>query len=261
MFKHHNDSIRNITDKLEKDPAVQALLIGGSIAHGFQKASSDVDIMIIVSNDEYANRLESGQIHYYETESCTYDGGYIDGKYLTVDFMEKVAIKGSEPARFAYEGVTIAFSRIDGLASIIDRITRYPADKKTDNIVKFYSQFEAWHWYSHEAIKHGNTYLLQHSITQFILFGGRLILAEAEVLYPYHKWFLEVLERVIDKPDLIMDNINALLNTPTEENIKQFHTSIKSFRDWGIDPHSWPNQFMKDSELNWMDGIIPVADI
>ncbi|MEX1030669.1 MAG: nucleotidyltransferase domain-containing protein [Paenibacillaceae bacterium] len=206
MDQHHQDAIRNITVKLEKDPDILALLIGGSIAHGFQKENSDVDIMMIVSNDYYAKRSEEGRITYYETESCTYEGGYVDGKYVTVDYMEQVARKGSEPARFAFEGTTIAFSTIDGLAQIIERIVRYPIEKQAENIVRFYSQFEAWHWYAQEAIKQKNTYLLQHSVTQFILFGGRLILAEAEVLYPYHKWFLKVLERLEDKPDSIMDN-------------------------------------------------------
>ncbi|MEX1030668.1 MAG: hypothetical protein WDZ91_11585 [Paenibacillaceae bacterium] len=52
-----------------------------------------------------------------------------------------------------------------------------------------------------------------------------------------------------------------MLNEPTEEHLELFYSMIKGFRDWGVIPHSWPNQFMRDSELNWQDGFTPVADI
>jgi hypothetical protein len=35
--QHHQDTIRNVTAKLEKDPEILALMTSGSIAHGFQK--------------------------------------------------------------------------------------------------------------------------------------------------------------------------------------------------------------------------------
>jgi predicted nucleotidyltransferase len=259
--QHHQDTIRNITAKLEKDPEILALMTSGSIAHGFQKPSSDVDIMMVISNEHFAKRYEEGKLTFFDTDSCTYEGGYVDGKYVTIDHMEIVADKGSEAARYAFEGATIIFSKVDGLDRIMERIVKYPIEKKASNIYRFFAQFEAYHWYTTEAIKHNNTYLLQHAITKYILFAGRLILAEAEVLYPYHKWFLKVLEKVESKPDRMMEHIELLLNEPTRENIELFYNMILAFKDWGIAPQTWPTQFMKDSELNWMDGFTPIADL
>jgi predicted nucleotidyltransferase len=49
MYPHHSQTIQNVTAYFQRDPEVQALLLSGSIAHGFQSPTSDVDIMIFVS--------------------------------------------------------------------------------------------------------------------------------------------------------------------------------------------------------------------
>ena len=49
MQPHHSKTIQNVKEYFERDPEVQALLLSGSIAHGFESSASDVDIMIFVS--------------------------------------------------------------------------------------------------------------------------------------------------------------------------------------------------------------------
>ncbi len=46
----------------------------------------------------------------------------MDGKYLSLDFVKQVLEKGSEPARFAFEGSQVLFSRIEGFEEYICRI-------------------------------------------------------------------------------------------------------------------------------------------
>jgi predicted nucleotidyltransferase len=58
MRPHHNQSIQNIREYFERDPEVLALLLSGSIAHGFQSATSDVDIMIFVAEEDYQKRFQ-----------------------------------------------------------------------------------------------------------------------------------------------------------------------------------------------------------
>jgi hypothetical protein len=94
-----------------------------------------------------------------------------------------------------------------------------------------------------------------------ILFGGRLILAHNEMLYPYHKWFLKVLEKAKEKPLDLMSCIQTLTESPTTENIEAFYEKIKTFQSWSSNPYGWGAQFMLDSELNWLDGRTPVDDL
>jgi predicted nucleotidyltransferase len=261
MHSHHTQTIQNVKEYFERDPEVLALLLSGSIAHGFQSLTSDVDIMIFVSEADYQKRFQTGQLHFFNRDLCTYEGGYVDGKYLSLNFVKQVLEKGSEPARFAFEGSQVLFSRVEGFAEGVCRIAEYPASEKANCIKRFYAQFEAWHWYCGEALGRGNRYLLGTAVSKLILFGGRLILTHNEMLYPYHKWFLKVLEGAKDKPADLIDCIQALTESPTAENIKTFYEKVKTFQPWSDNPYGWPVQFLLDSELNWMDGKTPVDDL
>jgi len=261
MYPHHSQTIQNIKEYFQRDPEVLALLLSGSIAHGFETPTSDVDIMIFVSEENYRQRFQNGQIHFFNKDLCTYESGYVDGKYLGVNFVKKVLVKGSEPARFAFEGSEVLFSNVDGFAADVYRIAQYPVWEKAERIKRFYAQFEAWHWYCTEALKQKNQYLLGTSVSKLVLFGGRLILAHNEMLYPYHKWFLKVLEKAKDKPSDLTASIQALTASPTAENIEVFYEKVKIFQPWSDNPYGWPAQFMLDSELNWLDGRTPVDDL
>ena len=171
MYPHHTQSIQNVTEYFQRDPEVVALLLAGSIAHGFETPTSDVDILIVVSDEDHERRVACNQVHFFNMDLCTYEGGYVDGKYLSLNFIEQVKQKGSEPARFAFDGSQVLFSRVDGLAEAIRQVAQYPSAEKTERIKRFYAQFEAWHWYSQESLRLQNLYLLGTSVSKFILFS------------------------------------------------------------------------------------------
>lgn len=261
MQPHHAQSIQNVIEYFQRDTEVLALLLGGSIAHGFETPGSDIDILILVSDEDHKKRIAENRVHFFNMDLCTYEGGYVDGKYLSLGFLEQVRQKGSEPARFAFAGSRVLFSRIDGLAEEICRIAEYPESEKGERIKKFYAQFEAWHWYCQESLRLNNRYLLGTSVSKFILFGGRLILAHNQLLYPYHKWFLRVLEGAMEKPDGLLDCIHQLNATPTAEHVEALYQKVKNFQPWSEGGVNWPTQFMFDSELNWLDGKTPIDDL
>ena len=261
MHSHHIHSIENVTAYFQRDPEVLALLLGGSIAHGFETEASDIDLMIFVSDADHATRFAENRIHFFNTELTTYPGGYVDGKYSTHRFVQEVAERGSEPARFAFAGSQILFNKMDGFSEDVRKAAEYPQPGKAERIQRFYAQFEAWHWYCGEALRLNNPYLLGTSISKFILFSGRLILAHNELLYPYHKWFLKVLEQAKDKPADLLESIHALNDKPNAENIESLYEKVKSFQPWIEGDFSWPTQFMLDSELNWRDSTTPVDDL
>jgi hypothetical protein len=261
MHPHHIQSIQNVTEYFQRDPEVLALLLGGSVAHGFETESSDVDIMIFVSEEDYKKRLAENRVHFFSRDLVTYPGGYADGKYFGRNFVRQVIENGSEPARFAFAGSRILFSIMDGFESEVRKAAQYPVTDKAERIRRFYAQFEAWHWYCQESLRLQNTYLLGTSVSKFILFSGRLILAQNELLYPYHKWFLRVLEGANKKPDGLLESIHQLNAAPTADNIESHYEMVKTIQPWIDGEFNWTTQFMFDSELNWMDGKTPVDDL
>lgn len=261
MYNHHKLAIESITNKLKLKNEVLGVIIGGSVAHGFANEKSDIDLMIVLSDEDYKKALGSSNIGYSETESTPYEGGYVDGKYTSIEYIKKVAEFGSEPAKFAFKDAFVSYSKIYDLQQFVNAASRYPLERKNENIEKFYAQFEAWRWYYYEGLKRNNTYLIDLSVSNFVLFAGRLILAYNETLYPYHKWFLKVLESVKNKPDDLLIYINTVLENKTQESVEALYNSIINFNKWSSSEKHWSIKFMLDSELNWMDGYVPVADL
>jgi predicted nucleotidyltransferase len=248
------------TEKLKVQDNVLGVILAGSVAHGYAIENSDVDIMIVYSDEEYEERIKSGEIAYFETDSTHYDGGYIDGKATSVGFIKKVAEYGSEPARFAYKDAIVKFDRNGGLEELVRAASRYPVERKKENIEKFYAQFQTWRWYYYEALNRGNRYLIDVSAVNYVLFAGRLILAYNETLYPFHKWFLRVLEGVKNKPDGLLPCINATIDQKKAEQVEKLYNIISEFAEWPKDKF-WSVRFMLDCELGWLDGSVSVSDI
>ncbi len=196
VFEHHRATIERAVARLRARDDVLAVLVGGSIAHGFATATSDVDLLIVVSDDEWDRRLAAGDTTLLDQESATYEGGYVDCKYTSVGFMREVAARGTEQARFAFDGVDIAWSRIDGLDDALRAAARYPIEGRDDRIRAFHAQLEYWQWLFREGDRSGNAYVRAVAAPNVVLFAGRLILAHNAVLYPGYKWLLRVLRDV-----------------------------------------------------------------
>lgn len=262
MEKHHADTIRNLINALEPDETVRALLLGGSIAHGFARPDSDVDVSIVVGATDYEARRHEHRLHYFNREPCTYDS-YVDGKYVDLDFLRQVAARGSDPARFAYEGAQILFSREPELPEILAAIVRYPVEKKLERVERFAAQLLAWRWYFGEGAAKENRYLQTLAVQKCVLFGSRVVLAENELLYPYHKWMLRVLAGAKRQPPGLLAAIDDLLAAPTVAKVDAFSDAILAFAD--IDREriktTWPMRFMQDSELTWLEGEPSVDDL
>jgi predicted nucleotidyltransferase len=249
LYKHHQEAIAKITAKMQKNEDVLALIIAGSIAHGFAAADADVDIMIVVSQEEYERRYDEKKLVYFERESCNYEGGYIDGKYISVDYIKEVAQYGSEPEKFAFKDAYIAFSRIPGLEELIKEATRYPMEYKKARMSWFYAKFHEWYWFYEDGLKKKNPYLITTAIANMVLCGGRAILAYNELLFPYHKWFLRVLEGAAQKPDNLMSLIYRLLEERSPAAAAALVKAIDGFTDWGIKSTDWAQFVMGKNEL------------
>src|SRR5271157_1008792 len=97
LAPHHAQSIARVVEHFRNEDEVEALLLGGSLAHGFSRPESDVNLLIVISDQRYAERSRLGQLYFYSTELCTYPGGYVDGKYVAAGFLREIAERGSEP--------------------------------------------------------------------------------------------------------------------------------------------------------------------
>ncbi|HPT79419.1 MAG TPA: hypothetical protein PK830_10030 [Candidatus Atribacteria bacterium] len=102
---------------------------------------------------------------------------------------------------------------------------------------------------------------MSQALSNLVLFGGRIILAYNELLYPYHRWFLKVLERAGHKPDDLLATIRSIFTYNDKESVDKFYASAELYAAQVSAKEEWPLHFLLDSELNWLDGRTPVADL
>ncbi len=253
IYPHQQKAIDYITNKFSSEPQVDALLLSGSIAHGFNDEKSDIDIHIVVSNEVFEKKQAEHLVTYWEDASAFYEGGYFDGKYITLDYLSLVALRGNEPTKFALHDSKICFDRSGKVLDHLNKIGTYDTKGIKEKSIRFVSQFDAWKWYCDEAIKKQNVYLLDFSVSKLILFGGRLILLDNQVFFPYHKWLLRALENVENKPQELMPAIEKVLSDKTPDNIATLYHLVKNHKDWsGGTLYSWPSHFVHDVEQVWI---------
>lgn len=263
LSPHHAATVANLTAQMEADPSVLALVLGGSLAHGFAREDSDVDVTILVSSDEYERRVRVNRLHHNDRSVVTYDGGYIDGKYVDLAFLRRVAEHGSDPARFAYANAQVLFTREPALEAVLAEITRYPIEQQAERTERFAAQLLAWRWYFSQSVEKDSRYLEALALSKVVLFACRLVLNADATLYPFHKWLLRVTERVEHRPADLMERLDEMLAHPDQERVDSLVDDLFAF--YGIDRAAteavWPTRFMKDTELAWQSGHPPIDDL
>ena len=258
--KHHQRAIDRLADSYRDDPRFLGLIIGGSVAKGYARDDSDVDFLIIATDEAFEDCLRRRDLFINRRDLCDYDGGFVDGKIINLAFLEDVAEKGNEPSRAAFEGAFAAYSHVPNLDELLPRIPVYPEAGHDERVKAFYSMAFIQHWLFHEAERHGNRYTLTRAASQLALFAGRLILADNRRLFPYHKWLPRTLESVPAKPTNLMRCFNALVDAPRGEHATALFELVRDFKDWGVSDLEAYTWFMTDIEWSWMGGTTPIED-
>jgi hypothetical protein len=261
MEKHHQESIEKFVEIYKKDASILAILLGGSIAHGFANLDADIDVCLLVDSEEFKKRKAANKLAFSLWDICTYQHGYIDCKVVDIELLTKIAQQGSDPARYAFQDNKILFSRVDNLEQLLRDVTTYPQEKKAERRKRFAAQLLAWKWYYSEGLKKQNNYLVFLSLQKIVLFSSRIILNENEMLYPYHKWLLKVVETTDKKPEGFLRKVDDLLARHTLEQVNSFCLEILEFIDFTEQIVDWPNYFLKDSEQNWLEHEPPIDDL
>lgn len=121
----------------------------------------------------------------------------------------------------------------------------------------------AWRWYYSEAVRQQNPYLVCLALQKITLFSCRIVLAQNELLYPYHKWLLRVAGTAPRRPSGFPDNIRDLLTDPSWPKVDTYCRDIIAFAgaEFAEADALWPTRFMKDTELAWLTAEPAIDDL
>ncbi len=252
MYDHHRQSIDNLISYFDGDPDVIAIVLGGSVAKGLARPDSDIDAIIVVTDERHAALTKENRLSECITGHCTYEGGYFDLKYTTKAYLKAVAEHGSEPSRNAFVSAQCLVSRDEEIAVLLEQVPVFQQSEKPDKLLSFYSALVLNNGYFWNVSK-DNPYLRLRAVGDIVLFGIRLLLQDREVLFPCHKALLQTVSRLSDKPEDIMGVTERFLSIPTNETRKAFVeliTSSISFKP----PEDFSHiltRYVEDNELWW----------
>jgi predicted nucleotidyltransferase len=260
---HHREAIERSVAQLEPDTDILALLLAGSLAHGYARPDSDIDVLVLVDAERMRRQRREGRLTWSDGSLCDWEGGYVDAKYLDLELLRQVAERGSEPSRYAFQGSRILIDRTDGLEELLARTVRYPIDGRDDRVARFTAQLLAWRWYHSEAVRKDSPYLGALARQKVTLFACRIVLARNERLYPFHKWLLAETERAPDRPVDLLEAIDGMLRDPDQDRVERLVASVldRYAIDEAAANATWPSLFMEDTELAWLRDRAPIDDL
>ncbi|HEX5324504.1 MAG TPA: hypothetical protein VFW40_12005 [Capsulimonadaceae bacterium] len=244
---------------LEEAPGLLAILVAGSIAKGIDRDASDVDLIVIVPEEEYAARLAENRVGFLWRDICDYENGYVEGRFLGKDFLLAAVERGSEPTRHSFTGVYPVYCIDPGIPEILPLIPVYPETERAGKIQSFLAQMQLNRWYFwKEGVRRGDRYLQMRAATEIVLFGCRLILAHNRQLFACQRRLVEQTLAVPLKPAGLKEKIDRLLGEMTDDAVEDFCSSVISFADWG--ECDLLNRFLQDSEMSWFTGHCGVSE-
>ncbi len=261
MKEHHRQSLEKLINILEKDERFLAVILSGSLAKGTESENSDIDVYLVVTDEDFQERMKRNNTSYSNSEVCDYPGGYIDGKIIDMNFLHAAAEKGSEPTRASFEGASVVWSRVEGLEELISRITVIDETEREKKMDSFYAQVRLWSEYFYEeGLKKNNSYLIHRSVLETVFYASRYILEKNHMLFPCHKDMMAKIKQAENKPQKYVSLALALIEAPDEDKMERF---CYAFNEWAGPRMRFSKAlslFVRDSEWNWLDSPPPLSD-
>jgi hypothetical protein len=224
------------------------------VAHGLARPDSDVDLMLVLEDAEAERRPAPA---FADASLADYEGGYADVKVVARSFLDEVAERGSEPARWAFRDTFAAWSCDGGIDAALAAAAAYPEAEREQKLRDFVGHAAIAAWYLGEAEKRGERYLTLYASTRLVLYGGRAVLAWNRRLFPFHKWFLHELGQCAERPDGLDELVAELLEAPTTAAAERLVAAVQGFT--GLHPTLGESaaSFVRRTEWSWREGGAP----
>ncbi len=195
MYQHHKESLENLKNYFLDKEEVIAVIFGGSVAKGCERPDSDLDAMIVISDEAYEKRRKTNQTAETIKGYCTYPDGYFDLKYMTKQFLADAAAKGSEPTRNAFVKSQVLFSKDPEILKLVSKIPVFQKQEKEEKMLSFYADFWLNYYYFLKSCP-VDGYMKLHAVNEVIYSIYRMILQEHEILFPSNRRLEEFVQAI-----------------------------------------------------------------
>ena len=264
MYEHHRRSVEKLREYFEGREGVIAVVLDGSIVKGTARPDSDVDAVVVVTEEAYAALKKENRLAEVITGHCTYPEGYFDVKYKTKDILRRAAQYASEPTRSAYEKAVVLCSKDEEIAPLVEKIAAYPEETVQSKLNCFCANLQLNRGYFLRCVKEDNAYMRAHLAQEIVYSVYRLILLENRKLFPCNRRLEETVRSCKKRPADILELGAKFLKDVTEEHCARFVDAfwaqselplfddvsescsqyVKYYEDWWLEEDSpFPNEW------------------
>ena len=253
MYKHHEESLAIMKRYFEEKPEVIALVFGGSVAKGNERPDSDLDAMVVITDEAYEERVRTRTAVETINGLCTYEGGYFDVKYMTKDYLRTAADRASEPTRNAFVGSRVIFSRDPEIEGLVRRIPVFQEREREEKLLSFYADFSLnYHYFLHGCKPDG--YMRLHAVGEVIYSLYRMVLQERGVLFPCNRRLEETVAAVSEETRELTRLGRILAESQSTEDADRFVACFRQLSSWQP-PEDYSEvltAYTRDFEQWWM---------
>lgn len=221
MYQHHRESLENLKSYFADREEVIAVIFGGSVAKGCERQDSDLDAMVVVTDEEYELRQRENRTAETIEGHCTYEDGYFDIKYMTKQFLADAAERGSEPARNAFIKSVVLFTKDPEISELVSRIPVFQIQEKDEKMLSFYADFWLNYYYFLKSCPIDG-YMRLHAFNEVIYSVYRMILQEHEILFPSNRRLEEFVHDISEETARLTALGRACAETQEMERLDEF---------------------------------------
>ena len=217
-MRHHEDLVEHFTAAAAARPETVAVVVVGSVARGTPRLDSDIDVYLVVTEEAFEQAQADQRLSYITTEGVGYEGGYVDVKVASIEYLRRAVVAADEPARASFAGARVTWARDDEVERLVREIPVVAPDAHRALARSFVAQarLQAFYFLRH-GHEHDDPVLLHHAATHLAFAAGRALLAHNGQLFQGPKYLLGAVEALPSKPDGIGELLRAAVSAPSPE--------------------------------------------
>lgn len=244
-------------ESVRDEPGTLAVIVVGSVAQGRERPDSDVDVYLVVDEERFAEASAADMFAWVDRWDVDYPGSYIDIKLASPSYLEAAAARADDPTRASFLGARVAFSRLDGVESMIERITVLPEEVWAERVRSHVAQARLYGGYFlKQAVERDDAFLRRHAGLHLSLAAARAAIASDRVLMQGPK-YVSKLMRSVPAPDGFVEAWERVVADPDIESAAVLMAMLDEWLGRDLAREETLSVFIRDNELAWLRGGIP----
>ena len=256
-MQHHEDTIAAYAAQVIDQPETLALIVVGSVARGTERATSDVDVYLVVTDRAFGAAQSARRVAYIDTEAATYDS-YVDIKLASPHYLERAAAHADDSTRASFLGARTVFDHTGSVIGKVTEIITLPDDVWQQRVHAYRCQARLYGGYFlKQAHERNDRFLLHHSAVHLCFAVGRVALSVNRTLFQGQKYLAATLSELADLPDGFLSAWHDVLANPSPDSAGVLTDLVDAWQGGPLNLEDALSTFIIDNELAWLNGTVP----